>query len=99
MEEVRMFVVDKRPIKETCAECGSAYIPTKSYQRFCEDRCRKRWHKRNEIEERRARIETAVEARRQGQGQSQSAEDILALLGVEAKACEMKPTTPGFRRF
>jgi hypothetical protein len=29
-----------------CEQCGREYVPTKSYQRFCDNECRKDWHLR-----------------------------------------------------
>jgi hypothetical protein len=33
-------------MKWVCEQCEKEYIPTKTYQRFCNDECRKNWHLR-----------------------------------------------------
>jgi hypothetical protein len=55
-------------MKWTCEQCEREYVPTKTYQRFCNDVCRKNWHLR-QYHERKAEPKM-------------SAEDVLKMAGV-----------------
>lgn len=39
-------------MKDKCLECGSEYVPTFSYQKFCSKRCNARYNYRRQKEER-----------------------------------------------
>jgi hypothetical protein len=67
----------------TCEQCGREYRPTKHWQRFCDNECRKDWHLHQ------------YHLRRRGMPtQRQHAEEVLELAGVA-----VGPTNGFVRRF
>jgi hypothetical protein len=66
---------------DQCEQCGSKYLATKAWQRFCSLRCRNAWH-------RGLRREDKIADQRRGY--LVPSQDVLALAGVSAAPSEFK---------
>jgi len=63
-------------MKWKCEECGREYSPIKTYQRFCDNECRKNWH----LHQYHVRKET----------KEREVNEILQLVGLEEAPAEPK---------